>query len=184
MKFVVFVFSILSAQVYAGDLKRVALPSLVKKAREANYKLGREFGDSGGISGLYQFVSKPGLSNFQILNSVMKLNLGGISKRVCAEAKTLLKDCTQLVIDRNELVISDGQFVSIPSFIEHMKTWMPGDERWEKSLFVIEEYFKRFVRNGFNEFAFGYADVADVFQIILISQDRSRVVVLTGDFGS
>lgn len=178
---------------HAGKLVEAKLPKNISTAVEDIYNMGRHEADSGGISSIRTFKNNQKLKPFQILSQIMfVVNDGSVADTACGvfhgAGETLTASeknaCVRAVLSNNEKMRANYQATDAFEFIEGLREWEIDNEKWAKSLDAIESYLRSQVGVHFETYTYGYDDVADVFEIILISKDQKTIILVRGDLGA
>jgi hypothetical protein len=203
MKKLIFTIGFLISVNSSAQVQKTAADPQVLSAVQTIYEMGRHQADAGGISSLLQFevgegvsVVSEGASTFQIVMAVMNhlrhepqfdVVTTACQGQNLATAEGL-QNCVRQIIERQPAVQANYQPLSITSFLNEIAEWyMESDEMetWFGALDTVKSHIEmQMADKNYQEFVLGYDHVADVFMSIMISADRRRVLVLTGDYGA
>ncbi len=176
------------AEAASNKLIVETLPSAIVQAVRHNYDIGRHQVDSGGLASMTLLKNTRGLETFQILRELMLSDIVAevrdIAQMACHSAGLTGTACVRGVLDRKSSVRANYQFHTLEGFLADMEGWDMEDSKWYESLNLIGNYAKGVLGAGFKSYAFGYDDVADVFAIVMISQNKKTILVVTGDYGA
>ncbi|MCC7406131.1 MAG: hypothetical protein IT288_17185 [Bdellovibrionales bacterium] len=163
-------------------LKKSKLPTAVMTAVSEAYDLSRGNYDTGGISKVVVYKNPKNLSYYAIVRNLLGSYQLDTSENACVDVK--LDACARLILAHSEDVKANFQPSAFTDFIAEMKGWSIEEADFVAKVSTIEGFVLSTLGDGYKTFALGYDDVADVFDLILISKDRKTVVVVSGDYGA
>lgn len=182
-KIIGFLLFIISTNAAHAHMQQLQLPNNIFEAMTRAYDMSRGNADAGGISNVSVYRNTQGLTTYGIvlellnrayLNS-MDVPCDGLANEVCA----------RLVLSRDESILANHQPSDIFSFMEEMQSWdMQSGNSFKNDVRLMQSYVARKIGVDFKSFGIGYDSIADVFDIILISNDKKTVIVISGDYGA
>lgn len=107
-----------------------------------------------------------------------------IEKRIVPAAHVLCRrnvaKCVAAIVNKDVSVLPKIKLAGALQLAEDFKSWNLS-ETWTSELTKIEGQIKEHLGNDFVEYIVGYNDGSEIFNYILVSKDRTRVIVLIGD---
>jgi len=163
-------------------LKKTKMPSAVIAAVSEAYDISRGNYDTGGISKVVVYKNAKNLSYYGIVRNLLGSYQLDTSENACVDVK--LDACARLILAHSEDVKANFQPSAFTDFVAEMKGWTIEEDGFDEKVSTIEGYVLSMLGADYKTFALGYDDIADVFDLILISKDRKTVVVVSGDYGA
>lgn len=181
-KYFVGFFVFVSAAQLQAHMLQAQLPEAVFSAMTRAYETSRGEADSGGVSNISVYRNTQNLSTYGIVLELLErayLN----SMDVPCDGKTL-QVCARLILNRDESIMANHQPDDIFLFMEELESWDLQSQNFKSDVRTMHNYVSRKIGAGYKSFGLGYDSVADVFDIILISNDKKTVIVISGDYGA
>lgn len=169
--------------ILAGTLKAAETNPFLAQQKDFNqlvYSVNAEnarIAQRGGFSRANFALLDTTLSDEQNIAALIDKNIVPAAKVVCGRGNA--QKCAALIVSKDVKVLPTVKLGGVLHLTEELKSWNLS-EKWNKDLAQIELAIKEHLGNDLVEYVVGYNDDIELFNLVLISKDRTRAIVLNG----